>query len=438
MVGEDAAWWTDLGLRVGSVFTPNTPIDKRSLFAGRDEQVTGIVDVVNSAGQHAVLFGERGVGKTSLVNVLSELLPNQPDPATRVLAPRVQCDSGDSFKSVWKKVFDLIELARTAPTLGFAAAPLKKTVTAKDLLRGEKITPDSIRRALAIMAQGAIPILIIDEFDRLKPEARRAFADLIKNLSDNAVGATIILVGVGDSVGDLIEEHQSITRALIQIPMPRMRDAEIRAILNKGIRKLGMRIDPAALRWIVLLTQGLPHYAHLMGRHAARTAIEGRSTTITVEHVRAAIKRALKDAQQSVRTAYSLAIRSSRKGNLFPNVLLACALAEVDDLGCFAAQGVREPLQRITGRDYDIPTYAQHLSEFSDEKRGNILCKTGKRYRFRYRFSEPLMQPFVIMEGITRGVVPDNFLAPTRPKPDGQKEEREEEQELGLFEPPAN
>jgi MoxR-like ATPase len=59
--------------RVGRVFSPGAPVDKYALFAGRREQVADVINAVNQRSQHVVLFGERGVGKTSLANVLGEI-----------------------------------------------------------------------------------------------------------------------------------------------------------------------------------------------------------------------------------------------------------------------------------------------------------------------------------------------------------------------------
>src|SRR5262245_47987345 len=99
----------DKMFEVGRVFTPTAPIDERSLFAGRDSQVRRVVDAINQKGQHAIIFGERGVGKTSLANVLSSFLSGQAD---IILAPRVNCDSDDTFDSVWTKVFEHIETTK--------------------------------------------------------------------------------------------------------------------------------------------------------------------------------------------------------------------------------------------------------------------------------------------------------------------------------------
>ncbi len=102
--------WIQKGIDAGRVFTPTSPVDEKSLFAGRNEQIRSIIDVINQKGQHAIVYGERGVGKTSLVNVLSAFLgmPN-------VMAPRVNCDSTDTYKTVWKKAFEQIELSRRQP-----------------------------------------------------------------------------------------------------------------------------------------------------------------------------------------------------------------------------------------------------------------------------------------------------------------------------------
>jgi predicted AAA+ superfamily ATPase len=61
-------------MRSGEVFTPSATIDNQALFAGRVNQLNRIIGAVSQRGQHAILFGERGVGKTSLANVLLKRL----------------------------------------------------------------------------------------------------------------------------------------------------------------------------------------------------------------------------------------------------------------------------------------------------------------------------------------------------------------------------
>ncbi len=389
-------------LHVSRVFSPTAPIDERDLFTGRNQQIKRLIDAINQKGTHAIVFGERGVGKTSLANVLSSFLSSGD-----IVSPRVNCDTMDTYESIWRKVFAEIDLVRKVKEIGFSPSERDRTF---DVL-GDTVSPDDVRRGLTILAKNAIPILILDEFDRLGQAVKRAFSDTIKTLSDHAVAATVVLVGVADSVDQLIAEHQSVERALVQVPMPRMSITEIQQIINNGLLALEMTIEPGALGKISLFSQGLPHYAHLLGLHATRTALdEELSTHITTDIVDRAITKALQDAQQSIHSAYHQATLSSRKDNLFAEVLLSCALALQDSLGFFAAQDVRQPMREITGKPYEIPSFAQHLNEFS-EKRGPILKKTGGKRRYRYRFTNPLMQPFVIMQGFANGKISQALLS---------------------------
>ncbi len=72
-------------------------------------------------------------------------------------------------------------------------------------------------------------------------------ANTIKMLSDYSVNCTVVLVGVAENVNDLVGEHESIPRALEQIPMPRMSTGELREILEKIVPRLGMKMEGNAL-----------------------------------------------------------------------------------------------------------------------------------------------------------------------------------------------
>ncbi len=390
----DPQQWMAKRIEAGTTFTPSTPINSQELFAGRRDQIVQIIDVINQLGQHAILYGERGVGKSSLANVLASYLGIQ-----KVLSTRVNCEAGDTFDSVWRKVIEQIGLTQQQPGAGFVPSSKVNVIHATQLL-GDVATPHSVRNCLISLSNQFVPVFAIDEFDRLDEKARRAFADLIKTLSDHSVRATILLVGVADSVDQLIAEHQSIQRALAQVRMPRMDNREVETLLDNGVAKLGMKLHTDARRRIVRLTQGLPHYAHLLALHAVRAAIDNNTLEVSTDMVEIALERALKTAQQSVLNAYETAVRSARKDNLFGKVLLACAMAETNELGEFAAQDIRDHLSQITGKRYEIPQFAQHLKEFTEAKRGPVLKKSGVPRLYRYRFIDSLLQPYVIMQGV--------------------------------------
>lgn len=403
---------TRLGILAGQVFRPSAPIDEQALFAGRTDQLRRVADAINQPGRHVIIFGERGVGKTSLVSVLSRVFSLGDDDDRFILMPRVNCETGESYASLWRKVFSSIDVHTEARQVGFHAEDSGRgEIVAMSDKYPDEISSNDVQHALSVLIAGrAIPAIIMDEFDRIEsPTTRRLVADTVKMLSDQGIGATLILVGVADSVNDLIQQHESVERNLVQIQMPRMSRGELREIMSKGFERLDMRIDDDACSLISLLSQGLPSYTHLLGQHSARAAIDAGLKTVTMDHVSSAIKTALADAEQTIRSEYDKATASPRE-NLFPQVLLACALARRGELGYFTAADVREPLRQITNRDLDIPSFARHLKEFCEEIRGPILQRSGAKHRIRYRFIKPLMQPYVILKGLASGLVEQNVL----------------------------
>src|SRR5262249_44508991 len=100
-----------LKLELGKVFSPAAPIDEKELFAGRTQQVSTVTDAIIQRGQHVIIFGERGVGKTSLGSVLSDFL--QQAVKQNILTPHVNCDVKDDYNTVWKKVFSQIAVTKT-------------------------------------------------------------------------------------------------------------------------------------------------------------------------------------------------------------------------------------------------------------------------------------------------------------------------------------
>jgi Cdc6-like AAA superfamily ATPase len=368
-------------MRSGEIFTPSAPIDNQALFAGRVNQLNRIIGAVSQRGQHAILFGERGVGKTSLANVLLKILRGSQEQFKSVI---VNCDSEDRFEQLWCKIF--LELENTQ-NLDFEQ---------------HQVNPEFIRLRLQRQIVGSA-IIIVDEMDRLKTDAYfTAFmADTIKTLSDHSANVTLILVGVANSVEELIAEHLSIERALIQIQMPRMSPDELTEILRKGLDLLSMTMEREVIQSIVFLAQGLPNYVHLLALYASQSAIRTNSSNIDVTHLTQAIKQACENAQHSIISTYSTSIYSSRQETIYPKVLLACALANKDDTGCFRAVDVREPLSRISGKGYTTTSaFNRHLNQFCEDSRGKILEKKGVERHYRFRFVNAMMSPYIMMEGL--------------------------------------
>jgi Cdc6-like AAA superfamily ATPase len=374
--------------QVGEVFTPGAPIDRWAIFAGRWDQVLEIVNATGNRGQHVVMYGERGVGKTSLANVLTEIFDELDNKFMQFA--RINCNSTDDFDSIWSNVFKALEIE----------LPQEKLMS--------RLTPEDVR----FLLEGNSRLLVVlDELDRVEnKKALTLLADTIKSLSDHSVETTLVLVGVADSIEQLIGEHESVERNIVQIPMPRMKEEELVEIIDKALPVLEMTITPSARVRIPRLSEGLPHYTHLLALYAFRRAIEDDRNEVNDSDVDSAIKTAVDKAQHSIQSTYQKAIRSPRRNNLFSQVLLACALANKDDLGYFAAGAVRAPMSKIMQKRYEIPAFARHLDHFTKEEHGNVLTRYGpERARF-YRFNNPLLQPYVILMGLSKSIIDESMI----------------------------
>lgn len=383
---------TDLYVKAGQVFQPATPIQRRDLFAGRLLQIARVSDAVSQAGLHVAIYGERGVGKTSLANILSEL-------SLGAATIRVNCDGTDTFGSVWEKLAQRLSPAK----VGFdanEASELRRSLESAS-------SPDDVVRGLT--AFGNPVVCIFDEFDRMAREEARGFSDLVKSLSDNAVPATVVLVGVAETVTDLVQDHASVERSLKQIEMPRMEDAELSEVLDKAATQLGVTFSGNARSTIVAMSQGLPHYTHLLGREAVRAAVAQGHLTIGVQDVRSGVVNAINDAQETIRDLYARAVASAQSDALYRQVLLACALTKKGPRSSFRAADVARAVTKLLKKEYKIPAIAKHLKSFAeDEVRGQILIRKGGERNYTYRFANPLMESYVLMRGVA-----DQLVDPT-------------------------
>jgi hypothetical protein len=348
-------------------------------------QLTDVVSAVSMTGQHVGLYGERGVGKTSLANVLAEFFNAADLGSDAHQSVVINCTTEDSFQTIWRSVF---------LDLGIDV----------DQFDRQTYTPEGIRRVLDRLNRPAL--IVLDELDRLADdEVLTAMADTIKTLSDHTVETTIVLVGVARSIGDLMGEHASIVRALVQIEMPRMSMQELGEILEKGCARAQLTAVPDAIEEIATLSEGLPHYAHLLGLHAGQNAVQEDRDQLGVADVRAAIPKAVD--RHTILNDYQQATRSARKDALFSQVLLACALAPKNPLGYFTSGSIRDPLEVIAGRRLEIPAFSNHLSQFLEPERGSVLQREGTQRRYFYRFSDPIFQPYVVLAGLSRGMIMD-------------------------------
>ena len=188
---------TEKLLKLSSAFSPRVPIDSRSLFCGRINQISQLMEIVE-AESHGILFGERGVGKTSLVYILNELL-NEVIGKSFVL--HIPCNTVPSFNEIARHVANKLTFFRRTKRVGFSSDDTVEQIDLSSMLSGEP-TVAEVGDILGFLKPPAV--IVLDEFDRIRnSDDRTKIANLVKSLSDKSAGVTLVLVGVAHDVLEL-------------------------------------------------------------------------------------------------------------------------------------------------------------------------------------------------------------------------------------------
>lgn len=390
---------------LSKAFTPHQPISLPELLSGRLNLLYRLQDSVNTEGLHVVLYGDRGTGKTSLAKVIA-VLSQEPEDERGRRCVLVSCTAEDNFTTIWRKVGQ--EVLLTQRQMGLIQRETLQIVGRLDLESGIK-SPNDAKILLEGLSHPTV--LVFDEFDRIADrQTQSLMADTIKSFSDHIVPSTLIFVGVGKSLSDLLHEHLSISRNIAQVRVDPMEVDELAQIIQKGCNIGKLTFESGLDMEIAKLSQGYPHYTHLLGLWTGRKAIEYGRTHLLFSDLEQAIPAVLQNAEGGLQEQYERAIDSRKKTALFRQVLLACAMANKDSLGRFPVGAVQEPLKTITGQTYTTGAYQAHLGKFCEEERGPVLERSGQPKSYRWRFLNPQLIPYVVLQGVNDKLIKPSSL----------------------------
>ena len=307
------------------VFTPTRPRAGRRTLVGRQAELARILEAVLDETAHVVLYSERGRGKTSLSNLAIESLRRR-----GAIVSRCACEAESNFDTI------LHALARDLP-------PSLLTVqqAEADMDGCEGILP---RRALRPADVAAIPqaldcpfvVFVVDEFDRVTDaETRTRLADTIKLLSDRGSKLYFMVVGVSDTLEQIIGQHPSIQRNIVPIHLPLLRDEEIAGMMTKGGQQAGIAFTEEAVRLVVAVARGMPYMAQLLGLRITQAALRRGDEQVQNADLLAAVTRLLDEASAGVLSTYAMLTSTGSEAGL-SGLLNRLANAEQDQWGRMA------------------------------------------------------------------------------------------------------
>ncbi len=289
--GEESADMAQARIALRNAFTPAQPVTDRRMFAGRLRVLHRLIEVIEDRLSHVVVFGERGIGKTSLLHILSDLAQE-----SRYLVLRGTCGAGSRFDEMFRNLLQevpILYLRNVSPT----DHVVEEGATLASRLPEGAFDARELSDLLG-QVTGTRILILLDEYDRLESEQFRQYtAELIKNLSDRAAPVQLIIAGVSSNLHELVGYIPSIRRNVIGLPVPRLTPEEVQSIIGIGETNAGMRFDPKIVELIYALSNGSPYMTRLICHHACGIALDEGRRDVTRLDVEASLDRMVEEAE---------------------------------------------------------------------------------------------------------------------------------------------
>lgn len=373
--------------RVRDVFTPHTPINQENLFRGRMAEVQQILSTLNTPGQHVLLFGDRGVGKSSLANITSSKLIKITEKELVIK----RCSKSDSFCTIFENVLmkcgiDLsIQTKNTSGNISMNGFGYQRS-TEHGGFSNKAQSPSWICDKIKDLNI----LLLIDEFDSIQnKDDKHKVAELIKLLSDSNSSLKIFVIGIAASAEELTAGHPSVQRCLKEIKLDKMSQRELVDIIKNGSAKLNLNFTRDAMFRICRLSSGYPHFTHLISLKAAEIVIINEQKNIGIDEVNEAIERSIIDCENSLRQSYEETVKSSSTMVVYRKVLYATALCYDEFI---RSKDIRFIYKLIFEEEITQQRLNQYLSKLVSNSDDKILRRLTKGV---YRFADPRMSSYI-------------------------------------------
>jgi len=356
------------------------------------------MQAANRNARHALITGERGIGKSSFSSQLQGIARGESNylalvdaepkdlPFTFLAVEHIAQDGQGPTEiaaGLLKELDASKGLARFARfNLDFTIdlGPLTTSVTQKSLDPQDAVTKfiDGIQQ-VADHVKNKVDgiILIVDEIDRVAaaPGVSTFFKVATERLSSRGLeNVSFILIGLTGTLESLRAEHDSVSRIFKLIEVPLLEDEEGIEILIKALKNTDVSIDEDAAQRLVELSGGYANAVHLLGEQAYDLAIES-GNEITVE---------------TVAEAARLAVTGSAKEDFDPTYLSIKGRAR-NIIKFMAAQDARDVpaadvIKHLKVKATDVSAY------FDTLMRSDVVVRpTAGVYRIR----EPLFREYL-------------------------------------------
>jgi hypothetical protein len=392
--------------------SPTTPIRSSEYLRGREKKLEDIRRALVQPGRHIFIYGDRGVGKTSLAQTAA--FEHQSASNAPVF---LGCDPSSSFLRVAQELagrllnHDPRIVKQTTQSKASAGwAPVAIAEKQRVIEHGPLCEPRSVNEATTLIAHAAIehserPVIVIDEFERIQDSDQRSmFADFIKQAGDQSLPVKLIFCGVGSALDQLLDAHHSCYRYLAAVELERLAQKPLLEIVDAAASAVGVTIEESSYYRIPKISDGFPHYVHLITEKLLWEIYQDPQPTrrSTANHYIAAIRAAVQDIEPKLKATYDTATLKYSNSDEYEAVLWAAAdhhelrRRSTDIFNVYCALSRERNLTPIN-RD----KFNQRINALKRDTHGSIL--EGNRQGW-YHFREAVMRGYVRLRAEAQGI----------------------------------
>jgi hypothetical protein len=397
--------------RPEDVFTPKT-IASREMFARRNEPdllgIPGLQDRLTEAlseqGGQVLVYGDTGVGKSSLVRYAAE------DAGLQQV--NIECFSNKSYEDLIedgiRKLVETREVRRTSTTSVGAEAEggvkVKFLLSFKAKVKGEHATGREIEvvekppldALLDAMQASGTRLFVLDNFQNITDDRTRLLvAQTMEALSDRSAETgdiKAVVIGIADDAAGLLGGSVSFLRRTTEVGVPRMPDDEVEEVFRTGFGLLDLSTHDELLLRLVFFADGFPYFAHLLGLYASRMARREQHSVISEADVDRGIAQAVQQVNQTLSARLEKALEKA--GDTQPRRRIVQLMANSNRRE-WQITDVVEAYRAKYGERDDYTFLHVAFGLLVKPEYGNILKRNEARKPYVSRFTDPQMRPYL-------------------------------------------
>lgn len=403
----------EFGTKLSEVVFPSRPIRSVQHLMGRSHDLDVIDRALYQPGRHIFIYGDRGVGKSSLAATAAyQYQSADADPIF------VSGSVDDTFKTIVANIANQAlgrsrtENIKRHENVGLEWRGLKwgggSEISSLDIATQIQSIGDAVELLKQVASKHSEkPTVVLDEFDTIKDlSERNKFAALLKQLGDQSVNMKFIFTGIGNSLEDLLGAHQSAFRQLETVELPRLGWDARREIVINAADAFGLSMNDDVNWRIAIVSDGFPYYVHLIMEKMLWEAFMEDDVTAELnwDHYHLGLRAAIQSINAELKRPYDQAV--SHRDQQYENVVWSTADGEdlyrqLKDI--YSAYRIVMQKRGFYDRILVQAKFNEHIRKLKGKNFGEILQQVTNRTGW-YMYKEKMLRGYVRMQAEANGI----------------------------------